>query len=167
MLTKKQACGWGNMWRKKRSTFLRFWPILIIDANTSLNYKRRSKLAYRTNRRLKFGCPKTTIFIKIVISPFFKTLERTIKTQKVPLSLPFNLLLVIFVSKHDKFSSKSSSGHVECSFDNPAENFSPRVREFFASSAKIIIKLYFFSQKIFFFPQNDPLDYMNFAVECK
>ena len=38
--------------------------------------------------------------------------------------------------------------HEKCSFDNPVENFSPKVRKLFARTSKIITKLYFSSKSI-------------------
>ena len=39
--------------------------------------------------------------------------------------------------RKNTFHSKRSSEHVECNFNNPAQNFSPKVWDFFAQSPKI------------------------------
>ena len=42
-----------------------------------------------------------------------------------------------------------SSGHVKCSFDNLAENFSPKVRKCFTQSPKMVIYLQFLEKNYF------------------
>ena len=46
-------------------------------------------------------------------------------------------------------SSKCSSGHVECNFDNTAKNFPPNFQNIFAENPEIIIKLCFFHKLSF------------------
>ena len=67
-------------------------------------------------------------------------------------------MLANLVHVWEKFlkSVKGSSGHLESSFDNPAERFSTKGRNFFAQSPKKI-KIYIFFENIIF-PQNVALD---------
>ena len=55
------------------------------------------------------------------------------------------------------FSSKCSSGLVECSFDNHAGNFCKRSQTFFAEIPKIFKNIFFFKND-FFLPQKFFLD---------
>ena len=53
-----------------------------------------------------------------------------------------------FLKKY--FSSEYSSGHLECSFENPAGKFSPKGRKFFAQCPKMMKKKVFFSKILLF-----------------
>ena len=63
-----------------------------------------------------------------------------------------------FTSEKSLGTLKRSSGHVKCSFDNPAENFLSNVRTLNAQSPKKIINNFF---KIEVFPQNGSLETQN------
>ena len=74
-------------------------------------------------------------------SCYFPTICKIWK-ENHPLNLCVSYpMLTNFVQVWEKLLQTLKCRHVECSFEKPAENFSPEVRNLFAQSPKIFIKL--------------------------
>ena len=82
---------------------------------------------------LRFG--KTVIFF------FQKKIP-----EKVPLDQSHKITVKVLFCQNGKFYSKYSSGHAECSFDNPAERSLKNIR---SKSENIFEKLFFFQKRSF------------------
>ena len=77
-------------------------------------------------------CVISVIVIESVVFPV---------TSNKNIRLLFPTISKIWKEKFLK-TLKCSSGQVECSFDNPAEDFPPNVRKFFALSLKIVLTIF-------------------------
>ena len=109
-----------------------------------------SKLQMARENQSNSGQSETDIFNKFVLlQVFLWTLRKRVWLDRQK-SLAISLSLIVWVwwrvLNCPYFSSKSSSGHAECSFDNPAEIFPSESWKLWTEIPKTIKRFVFFSK---------------------